>query len=164
MIKKKNNNFCNVSYRFIVKPNIKMFFYSLHIICSSYFEIFFFEMFSIKWTYNFEKIPILSTSILRCFLFNVLVNVLTCSLFNVHKHVILRCSLHNHSIHTLGEGTTPLATEVVTSADCLYRSSWGVDRGVCKLRPSVLINYKKKLKLKYLKHSQKKLHSTSISF
>lgn len=125
---------------------------------------FFFEMFSIKWTYNFEKIPILSTSILRCFLFNVLVKVLTCSLFNVHKHVILRCSLHNHSIHTLGEGTTPLATEVVTSADCLYRSSWGVDRGVCKLRPSVLINYKKKLKLKYLKHSQKKLHSTSISF
>lgn len=139
----------------------------MHIICSSYFEIFFFEMFSNKWTYNFEKIPILSTSILRCFLFNVLVNVLTCSpcsLFNVHKHVILRCSLHNHSIHTLGEGTTPLATEVVTSADCLYRSSWGVDRGVCKLRPSVLINYKKKLKLKYLKHSQKKLHSTSISF
>lgn len=127
-------------------------------------DFFFFEMFSIKWTYNFEKIPILSTSILRCFLFNVLVKVLTCSLFNVHKHVILRCSLHNHSIHTLGEGTTPLATEVVTSADCLYRSSWGVDRGVCKLRPSVLINYKKKLKLKYLKHSHKKLHSTSISF
>lgn len=107
-------------------------------------RFFFFEMFSIKWTYNFEKIPILRTSILRCFLFNVLVNVFTCSLFNVHKHVILRCSLHNHSIHTLGEGTTPLATEVVTSADCLYRSSWGVDRGVCKLRPSVLINYKKK--------------------
>lgn len=150
--------------------NFEMF--SIQYMCTCYFE-----MFPIQWTCNFEKFPILSTltynfkmiftqctctcyfyifptqctytyiCILRCSLFNEHV-ILRCFLVNVHIHVTLRCSLHNQSIRTLGEGTTPLATEVVTSADCLYRSSWGVDRGVCKLRPSVLINYKKKINTK----------------